>query len=125
MICQKYTNFTFLYNLIVSMVNKEPQQRPSMEEATKELNKIISQLPWWTLRARLRSRKDGGVVNFLKDVQHIFRTASYLLLFLPPIPNPQTMVISSERKGTSFTRTFKALVGSAGIRRKNTAPPAS
>ena len=74
-----------MYKLIVSMIDKEPERRPSMEDATRELNRIISQLPKRTLRARLRARKDDGVINFLKDVQHVFRAAFYIALFLPPL----------------------------------------
>ena len=74
--------------LIVSMVNEQPELRPSMGAATLELDKALSALPWWKLRARLRKRKDGLVFNLLKDVRHVFRTVFYLILFLPAVPVP-------------------------------------
>ena len=114
-----------MYKLIVSMIDKEPERRPSMEEATKELNKIISQLPTWTLRARLRARKDDGVINFLKDVQHMFRTAFYIALFLPPLPTRPVVTTKPERTGNFFSRTFHSLTSLTRVRRQNIAPPAS
>ena len=114
-----------MYKLIVSMIDKEPERRPSMEEATKELNRIISQLPTWTLRARLRARKDDDVLNFLKDVQHMFRAAFYISLFLPPLPTPPAVTPKPERRRNFLSRTFRLLTSLTRVRRKNIAPPAS
>ena len=91
------------------MVAKEPERRPSMEDAAKELNRIISLLTHSTLRARLRSRRDDNVINFLKDVQHFFRTAFYLLLFIPAIPTPPPALENADRKGSAILRPFRAL----------------
>ncbi|KAI0745169.1 hypothetical protein C8Q76DRAFT_638697 [Earliella scabrosa] len=81
---QQYTNLGFMHRLVTSMVNPVPDQRPTMEKAMRDLEKIVSQLPWWKLRARLRRRKDDWSLNLAKDVQHIFRAAFYLSL-LPPL----------------------------------------
>ena len=75
-----------MYPLIICMLQKEPEQRPTMEQAMSELEQVISKLPRRKLRARLRERKDDAVLNVLKDVYHIFRTSFYVLLRLPPIP---------------------------------------
>ena len=114
-----------MYKLIVSMIDKEPERRPSMEDATRELNRIISQLPKRTLRARLRARKDDGVINFLKDVQHVFRAAFYIALFLPPLPTPRSVSPKPESEGNFVLRTFRSLSRLVKVRRKNTTPPAS
>ena len=91
------------------MVAKEPERRPSMEDATKELNRIISLLTQSTLRARLRSRRDDNVINFLKDAQHFFRTTFYLLLFIPAIPTPPPALQGVDRKGSTMLKPFRTL----------------
>ncbi|RDX54859.1 hypothetical protein OH76DRAFT_1478375 [Lentinus brumalis] len=89
---QKYSNLEFMYHLIARMIKPKPEQRPTMDEAVRMLDAVISKLPWWKLRARLRRRKDDVVLHFLKDVGHTFRTASYLLLRIPAVPvGPDTV----------------------------------
>ena len=75
-------------SLIASMVIDKPDQRITMDEAVRELDKMVSKLPAWRLRSRLRRRKDHGVIQFLKDIQHVYRTAGYILLRRPAIPVP-------------------------------------
>ena len=83
------------------MVADKPDQRITMDEAVRELDKAISRLPAWRLRARLRRRDDRPTTHFLKDIQHIFRTAGYILLRRPAIPIPPPHV---EFDGTRIGR---------------------
>lgn len=86
--------------LIASMVVDKPDQRITMDEAVHELDKIVSKLPAWRLRARLRRSNDHVIFQLLKDVQHVYRTAGYTLLRRPAIPNPpQSVTFDGKRIG--------------------------
>ena len=106
---QQYTNLGFMQHLVTSMVNPEPEQRPTMEKAMNELEQIVSQLPWWTPRGRLRRRKDDWSLNLAKDIQHIFRAAFYLTLLLPAIPMPHKTAKPSEGKSGRLARASRRL----------------
>ncbi len=86
---QRVDNLEFIRPLVESMTQKQPDQRLTMGDALRDLDRIVLRLPWWKLRERLRRREDDHVMNFLKDVQHFFRSTTYILLFLPPIPMPR------------------------------------
>ena len=93
-----------------------------MIQASQELEKIVSKLPRRTLRARLRSRRDDSLLNFLKDVQHFFRTVFYVFLCLPPIPTPPPSVpAETERNPNSVIQRLKKLAIFAKARRLSTA----
>ena len=70
------------------MVADKPDERITMDEAVRELDKLISKLPTWRLRTRLRRRDDHLIVHLLKDVQHVYRTVTWMLHRRPAIPNP-------------------------------------
>ncbi|KAI0744029.1 hypothetical protein C8Q80DRAFT_1107223 [Daedaleopsis nitida] len=119
---QAYSNLTFMHLLVVSMVKKEPDQRPTMEDAVHELDNVLSKLPWWKLRARLRRRRDDGVINFLKDVQHIFRTAFYILMFRPAVPIPSSTPKESDGQRAGTSKGFGALARYLPFRKQSSHP---
>ncbi len=86
------------------MTQKQPDQRPTMDSALRDLECIVSRLPWWKLRERLRRREDDHVMNFLKDVQHFFRSTRDFLLFLPPIPVPRDTAKQARREPGKLAR---------------------
>ena len=76
--------------LISSMVNANPDERPSMEKVVAEFQKILTKLPGWRLRSRLVARKDGFFTNLHKDVYHIvYRAVPHLFHRRQPLPSPK------------------------------------
>ena len=119
---QQYSNLGFMTPLIASMVKKDPDQRPTMEQAMRDLERIVSQLPWWKLRARLRRRKDDWSLDLVKDVQHIFRTAFYLVLFLPAVPIPRSTSDQVESKRSRLSGACRTLAYRLKSLRKQPSP---
>ncbi|EJF57674.1 hypothetical protein BD309DRAFT_922657 [Dichomitus squalens] len=85
---QIYSNLTFMEPLVASMVVDKPDQRITMDEAVRQLDTIISQLPSLRLRQRLRQREDNGFIAFLREVQYAFRMFYGGLWLHPAIPRP-------------------------------------
>ncbi len=109
-----------MYPLIVSMIKKEPEHRPSMGDAMNALQENISRLSWFKLRARLRRRKDDAVINFFKDVWHAFRTIFYLIIFLPAIPVPPSTTKGMSRERGTLAKLFASVAD--GFRPPRTPP---
>ena len=77
--------------LISRMVDEDPSKRPTMDEVVSSLQKILSEVSWFRLRARLVNCRDSPAVNFLKDVHHVsFRAIPFLITCRPAIPSPKT-----------------------------------
>lgn len=74
--------------LVNDIVADEPATRPNMDEVVRRFDEVRSTLSFWKLRSRLIVRKDGGFVNFLKLVRHIYHQATYLACSLSPVPTP-------------------------------------
>ena len=70
---------------VTSMAVDKPDQRISMDDIVRELDKVVSKHPSWRLRTRLRRRDNSLFINSVKDLQHTFRTAIYIMLRRPAI----------------------------------------
>ena len=72
------------------MVDDDPVKRPNIEEALSGLRYIIKKLSAFKLRERLVFRRDGLVMNLLKDIHHFtVHAIPNALAFRPPIPTPK------------------------------------
>ncbi|KAH9914996.1 hypothetical protein B0H21DRAFT_828220 [Amylocystis lapponica] len=85
---QRYRGLEFLDALVADMVHSDPTKRPSMTEVVSRFDGIRSKLKYWKLRARLAARQEIGIVTFLKDVRHAFRTVNFIIRRYPPVPTP-------------------------------------
>lgn len=72
------------------MVADNPASRPNMDEVVARFEQIRSKLSPFKLRSGVAVRTDGGFINFLKTVQHVYRQATYLVTLRPPVPSPRS-----------------------------------
>ncbi|OSX65916.1 hypothetical protein POSPLADRAFT_1177373 [Postia placenta MAD-698-R-SB12] len=85
---QQYDNFQFLHALVTDMVQDDPQKRPSIEVVASRFTEATSKLSARTLRGRLRERGESVIIRFFRGLEHVFRTAKYVVKRLPPVPTP-------------------------------------
>ncbi len=74
--------------LIRDMVQDDPAERPSIEEARARYLKIRASLSWWKLRSRLVYRKDWSIAGAYRACRHVVRMVEYMLTRKPAIPVP-------------------------------------
>ncbi|KAH9922035.1 hypothetical protein B0H21DRAFT_177108 [Amylocystis lapponica] len=85
---QAYYGLHFLDALVADMVQSDPTKRPPMNEVVSRFEDTSSKLRHWKLRSRLVARRETGMVTFLKNVRHIFRTVKFIVRRYAPIPTP-------------------------------------
>ncbi|KAH9947484.1 hypothetical protein B0H21DRAFT_807454 [Amylocystis lapponica] len=85
---QTYHGLHFLDALVADMVQGDPTKRPLMDEVVSRFEEISLKLGNWKLRARLVARRETGMVTFLKNVRHFFRTVKFIVRRYAPIPTP-------------------------------------
>ncbi|GBE80555.1 hypothetical protein SCP_0302700 [Sparassis crispa] len=83
---ERYRRLEFLDSLIADMVQEEPGKRPTIDQVADRLAEIQSKLSWWKLRPQIVRRHNGMFVRFLKSMRHVYRTAGYVIMRLPPVP---------------------------------------
>lgn len=81
-------NFGFMRSLANDMIQEDPAKRPSIDEVIKRFNDIMARLSWFRLRSRIVPKSDIKFppVYLVKEIIHVFRTASYILRSLPALP---------------------------------------
>ena len=89
-ISQKYSGVEFMNALVADMTQQDPAKRPTMDEVVERFNTIRQKLSWWKLRGRLVRRRDGVLKLVFFGLVHIFRTASYVVRRIPPVPDYTT-----------------------------------
>ncbi|KAH9914994.1 kinase-like domain-containing protein [Amylocystis lapponica] len=85
---QTYPILEFLTPLVTDMVQDDPAGRPTIDEVVDRFVKLRSKLPFWKLRARLVDPEETGMIKFLKNVIHVFRTANFIFRRYSAIPTP-------------------------------------
>ncbi|KAH8107784.1 hypothetical protein BXZ70DRAFT_912609 [Cristinia sonorae] len=86
---QKYRGLEFLSDLVKQMTAENPAQRPTIKDAANTFSDAWGALTVAELRARLvpvSEAERGWLVRAARIVRHTFRTMSYRLQGLPPVP---------------------------------------
>ena len=68
------------------MMRETPADRPTIDQVVARWHTIRSTLSVKTLRMRLVGREEDDVSRLYKGFVHAFRTASYILRSIPPVP---------------------------------------
>jgi len=87
---QKYHGMKFMETLIADMTQKDPTKRPTMDVVVERFAEIRRDMSSWKLRARLARKRDNAAKWMFFGFVHIFRTASYVVRRLPPVPDYTT-----------------------------------
>lgn len=77
---------TFLVPLIRSMVATDPEARPKMEDAVKQLDVICAQLSKSKLRSRAVYKNEWPLLNLPSIAGHWLRRFRYNISHTPAIP---------------------------------------
>ncbi|GBE80551.1 hypothetical protein SCP_0302660 [Sparassis crispa] len=85
---QRYRGLEFMDALVADMVQEVPEKRPTIEQVAERFAEIQSKLSWWKLRSEIVRRHYGMFIRFLSAVRHVYRTAGYVVMRLPPTPTP-------------------------------------
>ena len=83
------TKETLLEEGITSMVNPDPDQRPTMEQVVAQSQKLVSKVPGWRLRSRVIPREECFLVGIADSIYHIYRTIPNILRWRKAIPTPK------------------------------------
>lgn len=70
------------------MVANDPAARPTMDRVVKHFEELLSTRSTWKLRARPIRRSDSGAINFAKGVWHAYRTTTFVVRGMKPLPTP-------------------------------------
>ena len=68
------------------MTQETPADRPTIDEVVARWQAIRSTLSMKALRMRLVGREEDDVSRLYKGFVHAFRTVSYILRSIPPVP---------------------------------------
>lgn len=74
--------------LVKDMVHDDPTKRPTIQDVVRRFDELVKPLESWKLRSRLVPRKEAAEDAFFRRVAHAFRTAFYILIRKPAIPQP-------------------------------------
>lgn len=76
--------------LVHDMVQDDPTQRPTIDEAIRRFSEIRKTLSWWKLRSRLVQKDNDfdGKGGFFTTMGHVLRTIGYVITFRPAVPLP-------------------------------------
>ena len=76
------------------MMDVNPYHRPSMDSIVNKFAGMRVALSRWKLRSRLvrKDKPEGLITRIRRGVRHAFRTMSYRLQGLEPIPTPSYTV---------------------------------
>ena len=78
----------FLKPLVDDMTCSVPEDRPTIDEAIKRFEELLSSLSVWNLRSRYVYRDEFLVGRIYRACRHAVRTAKYLHRSLPALPTP-------------------------------------
>ncbi|KAI0078460.1 hypothetical protein K474DRAFT_1745053 [Panus rudis PR-1116 ss-1] len=81
---QKYCGLGFLKPFVQDLVETSPSERPTMDEVVPQYEQLLENLHWYTLRKRLRKRKESPLLAPIRNVRHLFRAMSHF--HTPSIP---------------------------------------
>jgi hypothetical protein len=85
---QVYDGFGFMKELVDSMTDEDPWNRPKIEEVLEKWMKIQKSLSKSKLRSPILSRKLPRHRRVFKQSRQIIRTNRYIVSRRPPIPDP-------------------------------------
>ncbi|KAJ3720082.1 hypothetical protein C8R42DRAFT_722740 [Lentinula raphanica] len=85
------SGFEFLRPLVIDMTAEDSSKRPTMKEVSARFTEIVGQLSWWTLRSRAIKNSEDSLSKPFRAINHIFWTASMLVLLKPAIPCPKPL----------------------------------
>lgn len=78
-LAQKYGNLTFLRPLLLHMTRRDPELRPTAEEALTMLRDVACRPSGISFRWRLRHREDGLVRALALDIRCVLREVYFQL----------------------------------------------
>ncbi|KAH9937744.1 hypothetical protein B0H21DRAFT_813082 [Amylocystis lapponica] len=84
---KKYAGVEFVEPLVAAMVQDDPQKRPTIDEVISRFDEIRRGQPPFKFRKRLVRKRDSSIKRMFLGLVHVFRTASYLVRRLPPVPD--------------------------------------
>ncbi|TDL21468.1 hypothetical protein BD410DRAFT_749596 [Rickenella mellea] len=90
-----YSNLEFLSPLTGAMTRRNPKERPTAEEALAHFKTIVAMRPRFSLRWRLRDRREKVAVRLFRDLSSASREATQLLKRLLGSPIVLTSLILS------------------------------
>jgi len=74
--------------LIDSMTDENPAERPTIEEVIEKFDKIRSSLSTVKLRSPIISKKDPTIFTLFRHARQLTRTLLYAIQRIPAVPTP-------------------------------------
>ena len=74
--------------LVDAMTAREPSKRPTIEDVTSKFAHIRESLSVAKLRSPITSSRDSSVITAFRYTSQAIRTAQYIILQRPAIPEP-------------------------------------
>jgi len=84
---KEYIGLDFLQEFVDEMVQEDPQKRPTIDEVAVRFKEVKQKVTSWKARSRLVHRRENPLVGVFRGVRHVFRTGSYIVRRLPPVPS--------------------------------------
>ncbi|RDB25210.1 hypothetical protein Hypma_007479 [Hypsizygus marmoreus] len=78
--------FEFMRQLIDDMVNKDPKQRPTMDEVVLRFDAIVMNLSSWQLRSRVVELGERPIRGMARAIVHWTKQLVYMARQIPPVP---------------------------------------
>ena len=75
-------------DLVDAMTAREPSKRPTIEDVTSKFVHIRESLSVAKLRSPITSSRDSSVITAFRYTSQAIRTAQYIILQRPAIPEP-------------------------------------
>ncbi|KAI0265921.1 kinase-like domain-containing protein [Gloeopeniophorella convolvens] len=86
---RKYLGFEFMEGLVERMTNEDPAKRPTIEEVLASFTRIRESMSASKLRSTITSIKDPALFTAFRHTRQAVRTAQYVILRKPAIPDPR------------------------------------
>ena len=77
-------------DLIASMTQDDPAERPPIEDVLQEFSRIRASLRKRKLRSAVKSKNAPKVLGIIRQARQSVRTLRYVLSRRPAIPDPYT-----------------------------------
>ncbi|KAH9168326.1 kinase-like domain-containing protein [Lactarius sanguifluus] len=87
---EKCNGFEFMNDLITSMTQDNPAERPPIEEVLQEFSRIRASLSKRKLRSAITSKNSPKLLGMFRQARQSLRTVRYIVSRRPAIPDPYT-----------------------------------
>ncbi|KAH9166399.1 hypothetical protein EDB89DRAFT_2232929 [Lactarius sanguifluus] len=87
---EKCNGFEFMNDLITSMTQDNPAERPPIEEVLQEFSRIRASLSKRKHRSAITSKNAPNVLGIFRQARQSVRTLRYIVSRRPAIPDPYT-----------------------------------